>query len=152
MFRRAYGPHGPPGLDRNPAQANASYRLVEALMMLVLPLLAVALAVPPKRSTSSLGIFVAIIMVVTYHKINQYGEQMGAQGKIEPLVALWGPFVVMMALIFWMYHVVAHRPGGQPIGALERFFDRVGKVVKKLFKRRIPVLRSSDDDDGLAPA
>ena len=28
-------------------------------MMLMLPLLAVALAVPPKRSSSSLGIFVA---------------------------------------------------------------------------------------------
>jgi lipopolysaccharide export system permease protein len=90
--------------------------------MLMLPLLAIALAVPPKRSTSSLGIFVAIVMVVTYHKINQYGEQMGAQGRIDPLIALWGPFLALLALIAWMYHVVAHRPGGQPIGALERFF------------------------------
>jgi lipopolysaccharide export system permease protein len=35
-----------------------------------------------------------------------------------------------------MYHVVAHRPGGQPIGALERFFARIGKSVKRLIKRR----------------
>ena len=148
VFRRAYGPHGPPGLDRNPAQANASYRLVEALMMLVLPLLGIALAVPPKRSTSSLGIFVAIVMVVTYHKINQYGEQMGAQGKIEPLLALWGPFVLMIMLVLWMYHVVAHRVGGQPIGTLERFFARIGKIAKKLFRRRLPGEPVDDDDDG----
>jgi len=118
------------------AQANTNYRLVEALMMLMLPLLAIALAVPPKRSTSSLGIFVAIVMVVTYHKINQYGEQMGAQGRLDPLLALWGPFLLLMALIAWMYHVVAHRPGGQPIGALERFFAKAGKLVKGLLKRR----------------
>ncbi|GAC1582117.1 MAG: hypothetical protein NVS3B5_16410 [Sphingomicrobium sp.] len=118
------------------AQANTNYRLVEALMMLMLPLLAIALAVPPKRSTSSLGIFVAIVMVVTYHKINQYGEQMGAQGRLDPLIALWGPFLMLMALISWMYHVVAHRPGGQPIGALERFFAKAGKLVRTLLKRR----------------
>ncbi|MDP9086966.1 MAG: LPS export ABC transporter permease LptF [Pseudomonadota bacterium] len=127
------------------AQANINYRLVEALMMLMLPLLAVALAVPPKRSTSSLGIFVAIIMVVTYHKINQYGEQMGAQGRLDPLIALWGPFLLLIALISWMYHVVAHRPGGQPIGALERFFAKAGKLVKMLLKRRRGANRAAAD-------
>ena len=34
-----------------------NFRLVEVLMMLMLPLLAVSLAVPPKRSSSALGIF-----------------------------------------------------------------------------------------------
>ena len=34
-----------------------NFRLVEVVMMLMLPLLAVALAVPPKRSSSALGIF-----------------------------------------------------------------------------------------------
>jgi len=135
--------------NRNPAQANANYRLVEALMMIMLPLLAVALAVPPKRSTSGLGIFVAIIMVVTYHKINQYGEQMGSQGRIDPLLALWGPFFALMALIGWMYHVVAHRPGGQPIGALERSFARIGKTVKGFFRRTQP--HDESDSSAVAP-
>ena len=149
VFKRGYDPHSTPA-TRTAAQANTNYRLVEALMMLVLPLLAVALAVPPKRSTSSLGIFVAIVMVVTYHKINQYGEQMGAQGRIDPLLALWGPFVLLMALIIWMYYIVAHRPGGQPIGALERFFARIGKATRKLFRRRLPGEIGADDDDDAA--
>ena len=59
-------------------------------MMLLVPLLAVALAVPPKRSTSGLGIFVSIVFVVTYHKVNQYAEQMGALGRVDPLIALVG--------------------------------------------------------------
>ena len=114
------------------AQANLHFRLVEVLMMLLLPLLAVALAVPPKRSSSALGIFIAIVMVVTYHKINQYAEQAGAQGRIDPVLALWVPFLLLVALIVWMYRTIAYKPGGQPIGALERGFARVGKAVRSL--------------------
>jgi lipopolysaccharide export system permease protein len=101
-------------------------------MMLLLPLLAVALAVPPKRSASGLGIFLAIVLVVTYHKVNQYAEQMGALGRFDPLVALWVPFVLFAALIVWMYWTLAHRPGGQPIGALERGFARIGAGLGRL--------------------
>jgi len=104
--------------------------------MLMLPMLGVALAVPPKRSSSSLGIFIGIVMVVTYHKINQYAEGAGALGRLQPELALWLPFLVFVALISWMYHVIAHRPGGQPIGALEAAFAKLGKMVKKLIPRR----------------
>jgi lipopolysaccharide export system permease protein len=76
---------------RNAARANFHFRLVEVLMMLLVPLLAVALAVPPKRSTSGLGIFLSIVIVVTYHKVNQYAEQMGAQGRIDPTDRAVGP-------------------------------------------------------------
>jgi lipopolysaccharide export system permease protein len=103
-------------------------------MMLLLPLLAVALAVPPKRSTSGLGIFVSIVMIVTYHKINQYAEQMGAQGRIDPVIALWLPFALFAALIVWMYWTLAYKPGGQPIGALERGFSKLGKIIGKLIR------------------
>ena len=103
-------------------------------MILLVPLLAVALAVPPKRSTSGLGIFLSIVMVVTYHKINQYAESMGAQGRVHPVVALWLPFIMFGLLILWMYWVLAQRPGGQPIGALERAASRVGKLAGKVLR------------------
>ncbi|MEO8618139.1 MAG: LPS export ABC transporter permease LptF [Sphingomicrobium sp.] len=128
--------HGPTAKDRTEAAANFHFRLVEIAMMLMLPLLAVALAVPPKRSSSSLGIFLSIVMVVTYHKINQYAEQMGSQGKFEPAIALWLPFLFFTILIGWMYHVLAHKPGGQPIGALERGAARIGKTIRKLLPKR----------------
>ena len=118
------------------ARANFHFRLVEVVMMLMMPLLAVALAVPPKRSTSGLGIFLSVVIVVAYHKVNQYAEQMGAQGRFDPLIALWVPFLILCGLIVWMYWTLAHKPGGQPIGALERVFARVSSRVSKLFRRR----------------
>jgi hypothetical protein len=59
-------------------KASLNYRLAEVVMILLLPLLAVSLAVPPKRSSSSLGVFISIVMVVAYHKVNEYGEQVSA--------------------------------------------------------------------------
>jgi len=101
----------------------------------MLPLLAVALAVPPKRSASSLGIFVGIVMIVTYHKVNQYAERAASQGRMEPILALWLPLIAFAVLIYWMYHVLAHRPGGQPIGALERVFTVLSSRIRRLLPR-----------------
>jgi lipopolysaccharide export system permease protein len=117
------------------AQANFHYRVAEVLMMLMLPLLAVALAVPPKRSSSALGIFMGIVIVVAYHKVNQYAEQAASQGRMEPILALWVPLIALAALIFWMYHVLAHRPGGQPIGAIEWAFARAARSVRRLLPK-----------------
>ena len=120
------------------AQANLHFRIVEVLMMLMLPLLAVALAVPPKRSSSALGIFVGIVIIVAYHKVNQYAEQAAARGAMEPILAMWIPLLALSALIYWMYHVLAHRPGGQPIGALERAASQVAKSLRRLLPKVRP--------------
>ena len=48
----------------------------------------------------------------------------------------WVPFALFSALIFWMYWTLAQKPGGQPIGALERVFAKVGKALGRIFRRR----------------
>lgn len=128
--------------ERVASQANFNYRMVEVIMMLLLPLLAVALAIPPKRSTSSLGLFVSIVLVVAYHKVNQYAADVAALGKISPAIGLWGPFCVFAVLIAWMYYRVAYVPGGQAIGWLEKAADNVVKRLKSLLRRhrRGPIL------------
>ena len=125
-----------PEAARIASQANFNYRMVEVLMMMLLPQMAVALAIPPKRSTSSLGIFVSIVMVVAYHKINEYAEAVATLGRIDPMLALWGPFAVFAALIVWMYYRVAYVPGGQAIGWLERLSELVTKRIVALIRKR----------------
>ena len=136
--------------ERDASVASFNFRLVEIVMMFLMPLLAVALAIPPKRSTSALGVFVSIVMVVAYHKVNQYGEDVAALGRLDPILALWVPFVIFAALIVWMYYRVAYVPGGQAIGALETMFAKLSKRVVKLFTRRRP--RGHPATTDLAPA
>ena len=131
---RIGGSEETPPAVRARVRSNFHFRMVEVVMMLLMPLLAVALAVPPKRSSSSLGIFLAIVMVVAYHKINQYAEAMGTLGRVDPVIALWTPFFVFAGLIVWMYWTLAYKPGGQPIGALERIAAKGGKAVGRLLR------------------
>ncbi len=139
LLRIGWGnPAAAESTERIGSQASFNFRLVEVVMMFLMPLLAVALAIPPKRSTSALGVFVSIVMVVAYHKVNQYAEDYASLGRVDPTLALWLPFLVFAALILWMYWRVAYVPGGQAIGALETVFAKVGKRVRKLFRRRGP--------------
>ena len=143
---------------RDASQASFNFRMVEVVMMLLMPLLAVALAIPPKRSTSALGVFVSIVMVVAYHKINQYGEDFASLGRADPTLALWGPFFLFAVLIIWMFYRVAYVPGGQAIGALETVSAKLSKQIRKLFRRKRRGFEAESDtepgggpDDVLAP-
>ena len=135
LYRIGYGGGAANREQQLGAQSDFNFRIVEILMMAMLPMLAIALAVPPKRSTSALGIFIGIVMVVAYHKVNQYGQFAGAQGRLNPIIAMWVPFSLLVALIGWMYHVIAHKPGGQPIGALEWAAAKAVRRVRSLMPR-----------------
>jgi lipopolysaccharide export system permease protein len=54
---------------------------------------------------------------------------------MDPVLAMWIPLLALSGLIYWMYHVLAHRPGGQPIGALERVFTVIASRVRRLLPR-----------------
>jgi lipopolysaccharide export system permease protein len=116
---------------RNESWSQFNFRIIQVAIMLLLPLLAVALAVPPKRSSSAVGVFVSIIAVVTYYKISEYATGMGELGKLNPFIALWVPFLVFAALILWMFRTLAYVPGGQPIGGLDRLATKVTALVKR---------------------
>ena len=52
------------------------------------------------------------------------------------------------ALVLWMYYTIAYVPGGQPIGALERGFSGLGKLIG----RRLPGRHRQGADAGDAGA
>ena len=124
---------------RTPPKAKAEYRaefhfrLVEVATMFLLPMLSLALAIPPKRSSSALGVFLSIVILVTQHKINQYAASVAALGRIDPILGLWVPFLIFAGIVWWMYHMIAHVPGGQPIGALERGAAKAGAALLRWF-------------------
>ncbi len=113
-------------------------RIALIAVMAVLPFLAVALAVPPKRSTAPLGIFLSIMLLVVFFKTSQYGEAMGRIGAVDPVLAQIVPFAGFAAVSLYLYYVLAFVPGGQPIGALDRLAGRITALVAGLFRRRVP--------------
>jgi lipopolysaccharide export system permease protein len=47
---------------------------------------------------------------------------------------LWIPFIVFGAIILWMYWTLAYKPGGQPIGALDRWASKIAKGIGTLLR------------------
>ena len=123
-------------------------RIALIAVMAVLPFLAVALAVPPKRSTSGLGVFLSIILLVVFFKTSQYGEAMGRIGAVDPVLAQVVPFAVFALVAGWMYYVLAFVPGGQPIGALDRVFGKAAALVTGLIRRPLPWREATADPAG----
>ncbi|WP_439544859.1 LptF/LptG family permease [Sandarakinorhabdus sp.] len=130
--------------ERRGASATFHRRLVQCVVMFVLPFLALAMAVPPKRSTSALGVFLSIIALVTFHKFTEYGERMGQLGRVDPMLAQWVPFALFMGGALWLYHVLG-KPGGQPIGALDRWFGKITGFISGLAGKLVRRQRWSDD-------
>jgi len=122
------------------AQSAASLwrRIALVAVMFVLPFLGVALAVPPKRSTSGLGVFLSIILLVVFFKTSQYGEAMGRIGAVDPVLAQLVPLGGFALIAGWLYYVLAYVPGGQPIGALDRAAGRLSAAASALLRRRDP--------------
>jgi lipopolysaccharide export system permease protein len=124
--------------EQRSASASFNRRIVQCVIMFLLPFLALPMAVPPKRSTSALGVFLSIIALVTFHKFTEYGERMGTLGRIDPVLAQWVPFALFLGVALWLFRVL-ERPGGQPIGALDRWFGKItgflsglaGKLVRR---------------------
>jgi lipopolysaccharide export system permease protein len=133
---------------RRDASATFHRRLVQCFVMFILPFLAVALGVPPKRSTSALGVFISLILLVTFHKLTEYGERMGSLGRVDPVLAQWVPFLGFIAMSLWFYRVLAYVPGGQPIGALDRWSGKLGALLSGLVGRL--VRRNEWRDDALS--
>ena len=99
------------------------------------------------RSAAVLVALVAILMMldllgnsgkILAHPENGDAELWRYVGlRLPQLIQRFLPFSALLgALMVWMYWTLAHKPGGQPIGALERVFAKVSRRVKKLFRRR----------------
>jgi len=130
------------------ASATFHRRLVQCLVMFILPFLGLALGVPPKRSTSALGVFVSLIALITFHKLTEYGERMGSLGRVDPVLAQWVPFLGFIALSLWLYRTQAFVPGGQPLGLLERWFSKLTGAFSSLAARLLR--RNTWRDDALS--
>ena len=78
--------------------------------------------------------------MVTQHKVNEYADAQASLGRVDAILGLWGPFLLFAALTGWMYYQLAHVPGGQPIGALEKAFENFAKRIRRWFARKTTVI------------
>ncbi len=122
-----------PPLKPSPAEIRGEFhgRLVLIVSMLLLPLLAVPLALGggPRRQTFS--IILGLLVLIVYQKLLTFGEAMASRNMVSPWLALWGPFVVFLAGGLLLFRQVAFRvPGDRFAQLLSAAEDRLARVFR----------------------
>jgi len=106
-------------------------RIVRLLSILGLPFLAVSLALGRRRSTRFYGIAVGGAILIGYHELLRFGERM-VNREVEPLLALWLPLAVFLAVsgvLFYRTAFIAGEPS--TTRALEGAIDRVAEIFRR---------------------
>ena len=102
------------------ASAGIYRRLAQVLVLFFLPMLGVALARPALRSTSEMGLIIALVLYIVYNEISLYGERLGFNGQADPLPVQVAPLLVFAALSVGLFLPMALRSGEPPMAILMR--------------------------------
>ncbi len=107
-------------------------RIVRTVSVLLLPFLALPLALPRRRARRSYGFLIGVVVLVTYNQVIKTGEGLVDNGEIGPLLGLWLPCGLFAALGFVLFWRTARRvpnPGGRT--ALDRLIERATAAVAR---------------------
>ncbi len=99
----------PTGIKRREVVSELHSRLTKIVVVLVLPFLAVPLALGGGRGGQSYGIGVGLLILVVYQKFLQFGEAMVEDGHFSPWLGLWLPFGLFTLLAGCLFYRAAFK-------------------------------------------
>lgn len=99
----------PPDAERSDMVAEFHSRLVRALSILFLPFLGFPLALGRRRSDRSTGIIVALLLLIGYDRVIDFGKNLTESAVVGPAVGVWLPFAAFAALSGYLFYRVAAR-------------------------------------------
>ncbi len=111
-------------------------RIVSALSVLLMPLLAIPMGMAAKRQRRGVAIGMAAVLLVVYRHALELGGGLVGNGTITPLIGYWVPFGAFAILSLWLFI----RADGSPRqNGFDAVFDRLERgigAVTSIFRRR----------------
>lgn len=107
-------------------------RLIRAVSLIGVALLAVPLGVARKRSPVWPRIAIAIAILAAYDNVIKLVEGMADLGKVPPALALWGLCAAFMGLTFLLYWLTPGQGALSPFRAVLRWIDMMTGDIRRL--------------------
>ncbi|MDX2144779.1 MAG: LptF/LptG family permease [Rhodospirillaceae bacterium] len=129
----------PPPLKIAPAAVAAEFhgRIVFTLSMVFLPIFAAPLGIMTRRASRSFGLVFGLLLLVSYHKILEFGEAYASSTGAAAAPVLWGTFVGFTALSFLLFRATERKAGATPLQRFEGWcIDLVDAVVRLVRPRK----------------
>ena len=118
-------------------------RLGRAALLLILPFIAVPFGINYGRNPSSAGIFVGVVMLVTLQKALEFGQSLGASGKIPPWAGIWPIILAVAIFAFYLFRKSAYKMGQPPLTTVSFYMNH----ITEKFRHRIARLFNSENAD-----
>jgi lipopolysaccharide export system permease protein len=131
-----------PGLGRDDVLAEFNYRIVRAVTVLFLPLLAIPMGLTSRRQPTSVRIVAGIAILIIYYQALQFGKDMAENGRVSSFVALWVPFLIFSCSSTYLFYVANSRLNQDPFAVVFGPLDDAWRLFRNswlwLFGRRRP--------------
>jgi lipopolysaccharide export system permease protein len=121
-----------PAQKLTPSSVEAEFhgRIVFTLSMLLLPILAAPLGIMTRRVTRSFGLVFGLLVLVSYHKILEFGEAYAATTGQAAAPMLWGIFAGFTVLTAILFYATDTTAGATPIQRLEaRWVGMIDAII-----------------------
>lgn len=129
----------PPALKVAPSAIESEFhgRVVFTLSMVLLPILAAPLGIMSRRAPRAFGLIFGLLVLVSYHKLLEFGEAYAATKGVASAPLLWGIFAVFTVLTLILFRATERTAGATPVQRLENaWFSMVDALVALVRPRK----------------
>jgi lipopolysaccharide export system permease protein len=112
-------------------------RIINVLVPLVLPFLALPFALGRRRHLRAYRFGVAVAVLIAFHEIVQQGALITHNYGYSPYVTMWIPFLALVALAAWRFWNVCFTVRSD---RLEPIFDELARLIRSFRQRLFPQL------------
>lgn len=128
-------------IDSNTNNAALHLRLGRAMLLLILPFIAVPFGLNYGRNPSSAGIFIGVVMLVSLQKALEFGQSLGASGTIPPWAGIWPTIAAVAVFAAYIFRKSAFKMGQPPLTAVNFFFNTQKEQIVARLKKFSKMIR-----------
>ncbi len=118
-------------LNKDTNNAALHLRLGRALLLVILPFIAVPFGLNYGRNPSSAGIFIGVVFLVSLQKALEFGQSLGAAGKIPPWLGIWSVIAIVAIFAAYIFWKSAFKMGQPPLTSFALQIAHYQKLIKE---------------------
>jgi len=124
-------------IDKNTNDAALHLRLARAVLLIILPFIAVPFGLNYGRNPSSAGIFIGVVLLVSLQKTLEFAQSMGASGTIPPWLGIWGIIAALATFAAYIFRKSAYKMGQPPLTSFQHYLTHIqGQIKAKIMSLR----------------
>ncbi|MDE2445032.1 MAG: LptF/LptG family permease [Alphaproteobacteria bacterium] len=94
----------------NRISAELNYRLAQLAFLWLLPFIAVATIIEPRRNPGPFRFFIGLFVVLGFNQYLSIGTNFSRNSSWPPSLTLWVPFAILTVAVLWRFWRVSYRP------------------------------------------